>query len=113
MIFKRGEIWTANLDPKQGKEVGKLLPVVIVQTDLLNQVNHPTVLIMPISSRYQKENILRLAIQSSGLKKDSFVLIDQIRAIDTDARLHKKIGDLPTEFMTIINQRIKAIFQLL
>jgi mRNA interferase MazF len=54
MIIKRGEIWIANLNPKQGKEVGKTRPVLVIQSDFLNEVGHTTTIIVPISSKSRK-----------------------------------------------------------
>ncbi len=42
--MKRSEIWVASLEPNKGSEVGKQRPVLIVQTDLLNDVGHPNVM---------------------------------------------------------------------
>ena len=60
--MKRGEIWVAHLDPKKGSEVGKQRPVLIIQTDLLNDIHHPTVSVLPLSAQEQSENILRIKV---------------------------------------------------
>nr|HAD52490.1 type II toxin-antitoxin system PemK/MazF family toxin [Algoriphagus sp.] len=44
------EIWLVNLNPSKGTEPGKIRPAVIIQTNLLNQVMHPSTLICPITS---------------------------------------------------------------
>jgi mRNA interferase MazF len=93
--MKQGEIWVATLEPKKGAEVGKQRPIIIAQTDLLNDVEHPTVLIFPVSSKVQKENALRYKVINSCFTKGiGFVLIDQLRAIDVQLRLKRKIGSL-------------------
>ena len=38
IMFKKGEIYLATLNPKKGNEVGKLRPVLIYQTDILNEI---------------------------------------------------------------------------
>jgi mRNA interferase MazF len=111
MIIKRGEIWIANLNPKQGKEVGKTRPVLVIQSDFLNEVGHTTTIIVPISSKEQ-ESHLRFPIKTENLKKESFILIDQIQSIDVKTRLNKKIGFLDSDTMKIINQRIKNVLDL-
>ena len=109
--MKKGEIWIASLDPKKGSEVGKQRPVVIAQTDLLNDVGHPTVLIFPVSSQIQEENSLRLKINHSCFKNGfGFVLIDQIRAIDVKLRLKRKIGDLNESEVLNLNQLVRQVF---
>jgi mRNA interferase MazF len=43
MKVKQFEIWLADLNPSRGTEPGKVRPVVIVQTDLLNEIHASTV----------------------------------------------------------------------
>ena len=111
--MKRGEIWIASLEPKKGSEVGKQRPVVILQTDLLNDIGHPTVIIAPISSHQQKENILRLKLENSCLHKDvGYVLIDQLRAIDRGSRLKKKIGEIDSFELLKLSNLIGHVLDL-
>ena len=39
---RRGDIWTANLNPGKGTEPGKTRPVVIFQSQTLLDVDHPS-----------------------------------------------------------------------
>ncbi len=54
MDIKQFDIWLADLNPSIGTEPGKKRPVVIVQTDLLNET-HLSTLICPITSNFQQE----------------------------------------------------------
>jgi mRNA interferase MazF len=45
-MFKKGEIYLARLNPKKGNEVGKIRPVLIYQTNLLNDCEHTTTIIL-------------------------------------------------------------------
>lgn len=111
--MKRGEIWIASLDPKKGSEVGKQRPVLILQTDLLNDVAHPTVIVVPISSQAQTENVLRFRVENPGLHKElGFVLIDQVRTIDGAQRLRKKIGKLKDSELEQISVLLKQVLDL-
>lgn len=90
------DIFLADLNPQRGTEPGKVRPVVIVQSDLLNQAGHPSTLICPITTNVEPSaHILRVRINSkgSGLKKASDILVDQLRAID-NRRLKKRVGKL-------------------
>lgn len=44
------DIWVADLNPRMGTEPGKRRPVVILQTDLLNESNHPSTIICPLTT---------------------------------------------------------------
>ena len=92
---KKFEIWIANLNPSHGTEPGKVRPVVVIQTNLLNPV-HSSIIICPITTNVTpKATLLRVHLpkKGSGLSKDSDILVDQIRAID-NRRLTKKVGKL-------------------
>ena len=81
---KRGEIWLADLHPRRGREPGKTRPVLIVQAQALLDADHPSTLVVPLTTRLiEAAEPLRVRIRAAGrLKKDSDALIDQVRAID-------------------------------
>src|SRR6202012_933649 len=94
------EIWLADVNPSIGSEPGKIRPVVLLQSDILNRIGHSTVIVCAISSQHKAGvSLLRLPVEpsnSNGLLKTSHILCDQIRAIDV-ARLKEKIGKLDKE----------------
>ena len=113
MKFKQFEIWTADLNPQIGTEPGKIRPVLIIQTDLLNSV-HPSTIICPLTTNVVKSSeILRVNIKKgiANIQKPSDVMIDQIRAID-NKRLINKIGDLPLELRKKIKENIKIVLDI-
>lgn len=110
MTIKQFEVWIANLDPRFGTEAGKVRPVLIVQTDLLNNI-HPSTLICPITSKIRKEaEILRVHLPKgvAGVKEECDIMIDQLRAID-NRRLIKKTGKLPKDLSQTIIKNIQII----
>ncbi|MFN2427725.1 MAG: type II toxin-antitoxin system PemK/MazF family toxin, partial [Candidatus Binatia bacterium] len=42
MKIRRGVLYLADLSPRLGTEPGKTRPVLVVQTDLLNETGHPS-----------------------------------------------------------------------
>jgi len=93
MRAKQYEIWIAELNPTIGTEPGKIRPVIVIQTDLLNK-HHPSTLICPITTNVQlNSEILRVHLEkgSCGLKEACDIMVDQMRAID-NKRLKTKIG---------------------
>ncbi|MBN1649740.1 MAG: type II toxin-antitoxin system PemK/MazF family toxin [Bacteroidales bacterium] len=114
MQIKQFEIWIADLNPQIGTEPGKNRPVLIVQTNLLNKIPHPSTIICPITTNIKKESeILRVHLEKgmANLKEDCDVMIDQIRAID-NKRLVKKIGSLPKNMTSIVKENIQIIIDL-
>lgn len=93
MKINQYDIWLADLNPSRGTEPGKTRPVVVIQTDLLNDT-HPSTIVCPISTNVLPEvEILRVHLSEHQLDKLSDVLVDQIRAID-NKRLISKLGEL-------------------
>ncbi|MFH0820337.1 MAG: type II toxin-antitoxin system PemK/MazF family toxin [Candidatus Peregrinibacteria bacterium] len=96
MKIKQFHIYLANLDPSFGTEPGKTRPVVVIQSDLLNALDHHSTLICPLTRRVVPGGHplrLHLPKKETNLKEDSDILVDQIRAIDNQ-RIQKKIGRL-------------------
>lgn len=113
MKVKQFEIWIADLNPTTGTEPGKIRPIIIVQTDLLNK-HHSSSIICPITTKVQKESeILRVLLKKGccGLMESCDIMIDQIRAID-NKRLMKKVGTVPDDIISKIKENLKIIFDL-
>jgi len=114
MTIKQYEIWIADLNPQIGTEPGKTRPVLVIQTDLLNKVSHPSTIICPITTNIQLEaDILRVHIEqgSANVRESCDIMIDQLRAID-NKRLVKKIGRLPQELIEKIRENIIIVLDL-
>ena len=113
MKIKQFDIWIADLNPKMGTEAGKIRPVLIIQTDLLNSA-HPSTVICPITSNVQAvSEILRVHIKKgmAKLKKDCDIMLDQMRSID-NRRLQKKIGLIPADLEEQVKRNLKIILDL-
>lgn len=113
MKAKQFEIWVADLNPRKGTETGKVKPVVIIQTDLLNK-SHPSTIICPVTTNVHIEaDILRVHLKkgTANVKEDCDIMIDQIWAID-NARLKHKIGQLDDTTSRKIKENIKIILDL-
>lgn len=109
------ELWIANLDPSLGSEPGKTRPVVILQSDILNRSGHSSTIACSISSQPKDGvSLIRLSVEptiSNGLVKVSYILCDQIRAMDV-SRLKERIGILDKETIKRLTESIKAILTL-
>jgi len=115
MQIKRFEIWIADLNPQIGTEPGKTRPVLIVQTNLLNKVSHPSTIICPLTTKVQKDaEILRVHLKKgiTALNENCDIMIDQIRAID-NKRLIRKIGELPANLADKVKENILIVLDLI
>ena len=110
MQIKKWCVYLADLNPKMGTEAGKVRPVVVVQTDLLNGL-HPSTVICPLTTKVQpKAQFLRVHLtkREAGLKEKSDIMIDQIRAID-NRRFLTKLGKISTEHRARIWENLRIL----
>ena len=115
MKFKQFDIWIAELNPQIGTEPVKTRPVLVVQTNLLNKIPHPSTLICPITTNIQKESeILRVHIRkgTANLNGNCDIIIDHVRAIDSK-RLINKIGELPDNLSKQVKDNLSIILDLI
>ena len=113
MKYKQFEVWLADLNPRFGTEAGKTRPVLIIQSDLLNKV-HPSTIICPITTNVKRNvSILRVNMKKGegGMRKQSSIMIDQIRAID-NRRFVKKTGNLSSGVKKKVLENIKIVLEI-
>ncbi len=106
-LFKRGEIYYADLSPVVGSEQGGTRPVLIIQNDVGNKYS-PTVIVSAITSQLCKAKLpthVELSSMEYNLPKDSVVLLEQIRTLDK-RRLKEKITTLDERKMKEVNRAI-------
>jgi len=110
---RRGELWAADLNPRRGSEPGKVRPVVVVQSDLLNETDHPSTWILPCTTQLVGENVLRVELSKSmaGNARACEVMIDQSRAVDR-RRLHRLLGRLPNTVMREVSEKLRRVGDL-
>ena len=88
--------------------------MLIIQTNLLNSIPHPSTIICPITTNIiVGVDILRVHLKSGNgnLHQDCDVLIDQIRAID-NKRLIKKVGKLPSHLIENATENLLTVLDL-
>ena len=110
MKIEKFHTYAADLNPRFGTEPGKIRPVVVIQSDLLNNI-HPSTVICPLTTKIHPEsNILRVHIKKNecGLLQDSDILLDQMRAID-NRRFKTHLGELKPIHKKALVQNLKIL----
>ena len=112
--MRRGEIWVARLNPNKGNEMGKMRPVLIFQDDQVLSSGLLTVLAIPLTTQFRPSFApLRVRVQARDrLLKDSFVVIEQIRALDRSRFLEGPLTTLHQEEMVEVEKSLKAVLGL-
>lgn len=95
--MRRGEVWTANLNPSRGQEIGKVRPVLIIQADELIDARTPMVVVLPLTTHvYPAFKLWRIGIPARDrLREPCQVVVDQPRALD-----RTRLGDGPLTMLT-------------
>jgi mRNA interferase MazF len=106
-------LYLADLSPRRGTETGKLRPVLVVQTDLLNEAEHPSTWVLPCTTRLAGENLLRVSLPKgmAGNRQDCEVMIDQSRAID-NRRFVRGLRALPRSIMREVEEKLRCLAEL-
>jgi mRNA interferase MazF len=110
VTIRKFHLYLADLNPRIGTEPGKVRPVVVIQTDLLN-TQHPSTLICPLTTQVAPHvQILRVHIPKgvAGLHTESDILVDQIRAVD-NRRLKRHLGALPDAQQRTLLQNLQIL----
>ncbi len=109
--IERGSIWLANLNPRHGTESGKTRPVLVVQSQALLDAGHPSTIIIPLTTNLTEDaEPLRIRIKARDrLKKDSDLLIDQIRAIDNNRLADGPLAQLDAKLLDEVSKALAEV----
>ena len=104
--MNQGDIWYADIEPVKGSEQSGKRLVVIISGPAMNTLL-PIVIACPLTSVIKniKGCVVLKKNQLNNLKKDSEILVLQVRAISKQ-RLTKKIGSLSPEQMDLVKEGI-------
>jgi mRNA interferase MazF len=110
---RRGVLYLADLNPRAGTEAGKVRPVLVIQTDLLNDAGHPSMWVLPCTTRLTGENLLRVVLPRgiAGNRAECEVMIDQSRAID-NRRLVRALKPLPRTILAEVVGKLRTLGEL-
>jgi len=104
---KRGDIFSADISPTLGSEMGGIRLVLILQNEIGNRFS-PTTTIAPLTARIQKGKLpthVEISAEEYSIPKDSVILLEQISTIDK-SRLKEKIAHLEDEVMEKVEDSI-------
>lgn len=106
-IYRRGDIYLADLGTNTGSEQGGCRPVLLLQNDVGNHYA-PTLIVAPVSSRYWKKSNQPTHSLIEGIRNlssPSVVLAEQLITIDK-VRVLKYLGKVPEEQMQGIDKAV-------
>ena len=88
-------------------------PVLVIQTDLLNDAGHPSTWVLPCTTRLTGESLLRVVLPRgiAGNREECEVMIDQSRAVD-NRHLRRRLGQLPPALLRELKEKIRRLGDL-
>ena len=110
MIYKKGDVFYADLNPVIGSEQGGVRPVVILQNDIGNRYS-PTTIVAPMTTRRKTYVQMHVKLKEDFLAKNSILLLEQIRTIDK-RRLLSKMGSISQESQDQIDEVLDKNFYI-
>ena len=104
-IYRRDDVYLANLDPYIGSEQGGTRPVVVLQNDVGNRYA-PTLIVATVTSRTEKKRYQPthvLIAHNTAFEKPSVVQLEQIFTIDK-SRIQRFLGQTTRNEMRRIEE---------
>ena len=112
--MERGEVWWANLSNPVGSGPGYRRPVLVIQSDALNQSKIQTVVVVAITSNLELSGApgnVTVTPRSTGLPKDSVINVSQVLTIDR-ALLGEYAGTIPVRKMNQVDHGLRLALSL-
>ena len=103
---RRGDVYLVSLNPTEGREIQKTRPCLVVSPDELND-HLGTFLIAPMTTGGHP---YPFRVECRFQKKDGFIVLDQIRAVDR-RRLVKRLGRVTPTALSQVLAVLREMFQ--
>ncbi|MBF0484295.1 MAG: type II toxin-antitoxin system PemK/MazF family toxin [Candidatus Omnitrophica bacterium] len=104
MVIRQYDIYLINLDPTIGHEIKKSRPCVVISPNEMNS-HISTIIIAPMTTK-SRDYPSRIPLKF--LKKDGWIVLDQIRTVDK-RRIIKRLGTVPELKVAEIKAVIKEM----
>jgi mRNA interferase MazF len=114
MPIKRGHLYIIDFNPSIKTKPGKLRPALVLQSDLINEADYPSTIVIPTTTRLvENAGILRYRLKrgQGGVAHDSDLLLGQIIAV-ANGSFRQEIGTLPNTAIEELENRIRTILSL-
>lgn len=113
--MRRGEVWTANLNPSRGREIGKIRPVLIIQSDELGGDVTPMVVVLPMTTQvYPNFKVWRITIPARDrLLKPCQIVVDQPRTVDRSRLGEGPLTTLTPEELAAVERSLRGLLAML
>lgn len=108
-VYRRGDIYCADLNPVIGSEQGGIRPVIVIQNDIGNK-HSTTLIVAAVTTKIRKKEQMptHYLIQNNpAFSEPSVVMLEQIRTIDKQ-RIEGYLGKATKSEMLGIDKALLA-----
>lgn len=108
-VYRRGDIYCADLDPVVGSEQGGIRPVIVIQNDTGNRYS-PTLIVATVTTKIRKKENMPTHLligDNPAFKEASVVQLEQIRTIDK-RRIDNYLGKVTPREMVAIEKALSV-----
>jgi mRNA interferase MazF len=107
----RGGIYLAKLNPSKESEIGKVRPVIVLNSQIILNAEPPIIFICPLSSKSHKAFAdLHVEITSrDGLNSNSFALVEHCRSISISRLNYPRISQISAAEISTIIMRLQHL----
>lgn len=106
-VYRRGDIYYADLSPVKGSEQGGSRPVIVIQNNTGNRYS-PTLIVAIVTTKINKKVDFpthHLIDNNQAFTQPSEVMLEQIRTIDK-CRIDRYLGKVSAEDMCAIDDAL-------
>lgn len=113
-ILSRGGVYLAKLNPAKATEIGKVRPVVILNSQAILNSVPPIIFICPLSSQSQPEfSSLHFELNvRDNLKVKSYALIEHCRSIAISRIIYPRIAQITSSEIENILHKLQRLVGL-
>ena len=106
-VYRKGDIYYADLRPVKGSEQGGSRPVIVIQNNTGNRYS-PTLIVAIVTTKVNKKTNFpthHLIDKNQAFSQPSEVMLEQIRTIDK-CRIDRYLGKVSVEDMCAIDDAL-------
>ena len=114
MVIRKGSIYWVNFSPGKGSEPIGRRPGLVIQSDILNDSNLNTVIMLAITSTMKFGELPGNVVLKKGeanVPKKCVINVTQIKSVDKKS-IKEKIGTLTKKRVDEVNKGLKLVMNL-
>jgi mRNA interferase MazF len=107
-------LYVIDFNPRIKTKPGKLRPALVLQSDLINEAEYPSTIVIPTTTRLvENPGILRFRLKKGqgGVFRDSDLLLGQVIAVANES-FRQEIGSLPNSMVEEVESRMRIFLSL-